>query len=178
MRYLGDKTEYPGGLSFTHDMGALNVWSRPGYSSYEKQGLHGCFSYMTHEQLVNWLCCATVYIEHSGDQNWLDARWSVFEACFQSLLNRDHPQPEKRRGLMQLDSSRCAGGAEITTYDSLDVSLGHSRNNIYLAGKIWASYLGLEKLFRARGDEEKARLAHDQARRTMQTLLENVGVDG
>ena len=49
---------------------------------------------------------------------------------------------------MQLDSSRCAGGAEITTYDSLDVSLGQSRNNIYLAGKIWASYLALEKLFR------------------------------
>jgi hypothetical protein len=178
VRFPGDKTEYPGGLSFTHDMGALNVWSRPHYSSYEKQGLHGCFSYMTHEQLVNWLCCATTYVEHTKDSTWLETRWPIFEACFQSLLNRDHPQPEKRRGLMQLDSSRCAGGAEITTYDSLDVSLGQSRNNIYLASKIWASYLGLEKLFRKRGDENKALLAHSQAGRTMATLLENVGADG
>jgi xylan 1,4-beta-xylosidase len=178
VRFPGDKTEYPGGLSFTHDMGTTNVWSRPGHSSYEKQGLTGCFSHMTHEQLVNWLCCATVYVEQSGDEEWLHARWPVFEKCFESLLNRDHPEPTKRRGLMQLDSTRCAGGAEITTYDSLDVSLGQSRNNIYLAGKIWASYLALEKLFRQRGEETKAQTAHEQARRTMQTLLSHVGADG
>lgn len=178
VRFPGDKTEYPGGLSFTHDMGALNVWSRPGYSSYEKQGLHGCFSYMTHEQLVNWVCCATTYVESTRDVKWLETRWPVFEKCFQSLLNRDHPDPKKRRGLMQLDSTRCAGGSEITTYDSLDVSLGQARNNIYLAGKTWASYLGLEKLFRERGDEPSATLAHEQALRTMHTLLQHVGEDG
>jgi len=133
---------------------------------------------MTHEQLVNWLCCATAYVQHTGDRDWLEARWPIFEACFESMLNRDHPDPEKRRGLMQLDSTRCAGGAEITTYDSLDVSLGPSRNNIYLAGKIWASYLALEKLFEQRGDKEKASLARGQAKRTARTLLENVGADG
>src|SRR4029453_16290069 len=122
VRFPGDKTEYPGGLSFTHDMGVANAWSRPGYSSYEKAGLTGVFSYMTHEQLVNWLCCATVYVEQTGDREWLEQRWSVFEKCFESLLNRDHPDPAQRRGLMQLDSARCAGGAEITTYDSLDIS--------------------------------------------------------
>ena len=178
LRFPGDSAEYPGGLSFTHDMGALNIWSRPGYSSYEKQGLHGCFSYMTYEQLVNWLCCATTYVQHTGDNVWLEERWPIFEKCFQSLLNRDHPDPAHRRGLMQLDSTRCAGGSEITTYDSLDVSLGQARNNIYLASKTWASYLGMEKLFRARCDEERASLAHSQAVRTMQTLLENVTEEG
>ena len=34
VRFPNDKTEYPGGLSFTHDMGTTNVWSRPGHSSY------------------------------------------------------------------------------------------------------------------------------------------------
>ncbi|RYX83591.1 beta-xylosidase [bacterium] len=178
VRLPGDKTEYSGGLSFTHDMGVTNVWSRHGYSSYEKAGLKGVFSYMTHEQMVNWLCCATVYVEHTEDREWLEKRWPVFEQCFQSLLNRDHPDPLQRRGLMQLDSTRCQGGAEITTYDSLDVSLGQARNNIYLASKIWASYLGLEKLFRQRGDEERARLAQQQAVLTSKTLLAHVGDDG
>jgi hypothetical protein len=178
VRFPGDKTEYPGGLSFTHDMGVTNVWSRAGYSSYEKAGLTGVFSYMTHEQLVNWLCCATVYVEQTGDTAWLEQRWSVFECCFESLLNRDHPDPEKRRGLMQLDSSRCMGGAEITTYDSLDISLGQARNNTYLAGKIWACYLALEKLFRERGDAPRAQLAQAQAERTTQTLLACVATDG
>jgi hypothetical protein len=178
VRFPGDRTEYPGGLSFTHDMGVANVWSRPEYSSYEKAGLTGVFSYMTHEQLVNWLCCATSYVEQTGDQEWLEQRWSIFEQCFESLLARDHPDPAQRRGLMQLDSARCMGGAEITTYDSLDISLGQSRNNTYLAGKIWACYLALEKLFRERGDEERAQAAHQQAQRTSQTLLSHVGEDG
>lgn len=178
VRFPNSRIEHPGGLSFTHDMGVTNTWSPPQYSSYEKQGLRGVFSYMTHEQLVNWLCCATVYVEQTGDKRWLEQRWPIFEKCFESLLNRDHPDPEQRRGLMQLDSIRCAGGAEITTYDSLDISLGQARNNTYLASKIWASYLGLEKLFRQRGDEEKAELAHAQAKRTASTLLAHVEPDG
>jgi hypothetical protein len=178
VRFPGDRTEHPGGISFTHDMGVTNVWSRPGYSAYEKQGLTGVFSYMTHEQLVNWLCCAAVYVEQTGDADWLGRRWTVFERCFDSLLCRDHPDPARRRGLMQLDSTRCAGGAEITTYDSLDVSLGQARNNIYLAGKIWASYLALERLFERRGDAERARTAREQAHRTARTLREHVGADG
>lgn len=54
----GDKEARPGGLSFTHDMGVGNHFSRPGYSSYERAGLTGCFSYMTGEQLLNWLLCS------------------------------------------------------------------------------------------------------------------------
>jgi len=30
--------------------------ARPGYSSYERYGISGYFSHMTHEQLVNWSC--------------------------------------------------------------------------------------------------------------------------
>lgn len=178
VHFPGDPTEHPGGISFTHDMGMMNAWSRAGYSAYEKKGLHGVFSHMTQEQLANWVCCAATYVEHTNDRNWLDQRWSVFEKCFESLLNRDHPDPAQRRGLMQLDSSRCGAGAEITTYDSLDVSLGQARNNTYLAGKIWACYLALEKLFRNREDNYKADLAREQAQRTAKTLLENVSEDG
>ena len=54
---------YPGGLSFTHDMGVANNFSPPGYSSYECSGLDRlCFSYMTCEQLTNWILCAGIYV--------------------------------------------------------------------------------------------------------------------
>lgn len=178
VRFPGEDKEYPGGISFTHDMGTTNVWSRPGYSSYEKHGLHGCFSHMTHEQLVNWICCATVYVEGGQDTDWRQARLPIFERCLQSLLNRDHPDPDQRKGLMQLDSSRCMGGAEITTYDSLDVSLGQSRANVYLASKIWGSYLGLERIFRAVGDKDRAETCKQQAHRTMATIVAHVSEDG
>ncbi len=177
-RLPGDPTEYPGGIGFTHDMGVANVFSRPGYSCYEQEGLTGCFSYMTHEQVVNWLCCATVYAARTGDARWLRDNLDTVVACFESLVNRDHPDPVKRDGIMSLDSSRTAGGAEITTYDSLDVSLGQARNNIYLAGKTWACYVALEKLFREVGDRSRARQAADQADRCAATLVRHMTEDG
>jgi len=177
-RLPGDPAEYPGGIGFTHDMGIGNVFSRPGYSSYEQAGLTGCFSYMTHEQVVNWLCCATVYVAQTQDTQWLQDNLGTVEACFRSLVNRDHPDPAQRDGIMSLDSSRTAGGAEITTYDSLDVSLGQARNNIYLAGKTWACYVALEKLFRDSGREEQARQAGDQADRCAATLARHVIGEG
>ena len=45
---------------------------------------------------------------------------------------------------MQCEDERCRGGGEITTYDSLDHSLGQSRYNGYLAGKMWASHVVLD----------------------------------
>lgn len=172
--FPGDDTEYPGGVSFTHDMGANNVFSRAHFSSYELYSLRGCFSHMTHEQLVNWLCSAMVYVEKSKDTTWGDANISLFERCFRSLQNRDHPEPGKRNGIMSLDSSRTMGGAEITTYDSLDVSLGQARNNIYLAVKTWASYVGLEKLFAAVGKAGLSLEAGLQARLCASTLERHV----
>jgi len=174
----GNPEEFPGGRSFTHDMGVGNVFSRPHHSSYEQYGLDGCFSHMTHEQLVNWLCCASVYVSQTEDNVWLEANRTVFRDCFESLLNRDHPDPEQRDGIMSLDSSRCMGGAEITTYDSLDVSLGQSRNNIYLAGKTWAAYLALERLFAANGEDARAAEAGLQAERCAAALVAHVTEGG
>lgn len=174
----GDEKEYSGGISFTHDMGVANLLSRPGYSSYERYGISGCFSHMTHEQLVNWICCAAVYAEQTKDEKWLKDNMNTFIECFKSMINRDHPDPEKRNGIMSLDSTRVMGGAEITTYDSLDVSLGQARNNIYLAVKCWASYLVLEKIFKENDYEELSKEAGLQAERCANTLALHVTEGG
>ena len=163
VRLPGDATEYPGGISFTHDMGIGNCVSRPGHSAYEQFGLSGCFSHMTHEQLVNWVCTAVSYAKATGDAAWVKANLRIFKACLASLVNRDHPDPAQRDGVMSADSSRCMGGAEITTYDSLDASLGQARNNLYLAVKTWAAYLGLRSIFTEANLPKLAREAGGQA---------------
>ena len=134
----------PGGISFPHDMGVYPHFMPPGESSYEISGLAGCFSYMTCEQLYNWICMAVTYVTGSGDWEWAKQNRAIFKECLSSLLNRDDPKPSKRNGLNGLDSDACAGGWEITTYDSLDHSLGQARNNGYMAVKGWAACLGLE----------------------------------
>ncbi len=157
LHFPGGGSVHEGGLSFTHDMGSKNCISRPGYSSYECFGLTGCFSHMTHEQLVNWILCAAVYVKGTGENPWRE----VFERCFQSMLNRDNPDPALRNGIMSLDSSRTLDdGAEITTYDSLDKSLGQSRGNVYMAVKCFAAYLALEGIFKG---SPLAAQAHSQA---------------
>jgi hypothetical protein len=135
----------PGGISFCHDMGANNNFSRPGNSSYELPHLTGCFSYMTQEQLCNWVLTAACYVAGTGDTAWLVEHAHVLAACAESMRARANP----RTGVMAFDSSRCgAGGQEITTYDSLDESLGQARANTYLAVKCWATWLGLDMLAR------------------------------
>lgn len=176
--FPGSKTNYVGGISFTHDMGVANAVSRPHYSAYEKSGLIGCFSYMTHEQLVNWVCCASVYVEQTGDIKWLQDNLDVFKECLQSMINRDHPDPDQRNGVMGLDSTRTMGGAEITTYDSLDVSLGQARNNIYLASKTWAAYVALEKIFDERGLHDSSKEAGAQATRCANTMVQHLTEEG
>ena len=178
VREPGSNDLCPGGISFTHDMGVSNVFSRPRYSSYEQSGLRGCFSYMTQEQLANWVVTAGAYIERTHDMRWRDARMVVFAQCLQSLVNRDHFDPSRRDGIMSLDSSRTAGGSEITTYDSLDESLGQARNNIYLAVKCWAAYVILERLMREGGFKDDAALAAEQARLCARTLVGSVTEDG
>ena len=175
VRLPGDKTEYAGGLSFTHDMGMANHVSKPSYSTYELFGLDGCFSHMTHEQLVNWVLCAVTYVRGTGDTKWLRSRTPIFKACLESLLRRDHPDPRQRDGVMSADSSRCLGGAEITTYDSLDVSLGQARNNLYLAVKTWAAYLGLKSVFEG---TPQARTAARQANLCASTIASHLRNDG
>lgn len=169
---------FPGGLSFTHDMGVSNCFSKPGHSYYETAGLKGCFSYMTCEELVNWIACAASYCETSGDREWRCKNIDTFVRCFESLRRRDHPEDSKRNGVMGLDSTRTAGGSEITTYDSLDESLGQSRGNTYLAVKSWAVYLALERIFEAEGLASEAAEARTQAERGMKTVMASVDSDG
>ncbi len=141
-----------GGVSFTHDMGVMNQFTPPGRSSYECDHLHGCFSHMTMEQLINWICCATTYVEKTGDAAWLQARQKLLLACADSLRRRDDPRETKRTGLLKWDSHRCgADGGEITTYDSLDISLGQARNNLYIAVKAFAAWTLLERAFAGLG---------------------------
>ncbi|MGC3992026.1 MAG: glycoside hydrolase family 52 protein [Chthoniobacteraceae bacterium] len=139
---------FPGGISFVHDMGVMNHFTPPGRSSYECDDLTGCFGHMTMEQLLNWVLCAVVYAEKMKNFEWLHRHQKVLLACAESLHHRDNPLPEKRDGILKYDSARCGTtGSEITTYDSLDVSLGQARNNLYLAVKTLAAWILLEKAF-------------------------------
>ncbi len=178
VRFSGEATQFPGGIAFTHDMGANNHFSRAHHSVYEKSGLHGCFSHMCHEELVNWLVCALVYARHTSDTSWRNEQLGVFNDILQSLLNRDHPDPAQRDGVMSLDGSRCKAGSEITTYDSLDVSLGQARNNLYLAVKCWGCYIGLADLFGSVGDVGRSQVASDQARRAATTIVSAADEEG
>ncbi|WP_181347858.1 glycoside hydrolase family 52 protein [Thalassobacillus sp. CUG 92003] len=178
VKFPGEDTLHPGGISFTHDMGVANVFSKPGRSAYEFAGIDDCFSFMTHEELVNWLCCFTVYVSATEDNQFAEKHVSVVKEAFRSMLNRDHPDPEQRNGMMALDSSYTEGGAEITTYDSLDVSLGQARNNIYLATKCWAMYIALEKLFLSFGLDTLSQQACDQSERCAATIAGEMTEEG
>ncbi|MEM9882217.1 MAG: glycoside hydrolase family 52 protein [Planctomycetota bacterium] len=174
----GGPNEHPGGVSFTHDQGVANHFTPAGYSCYELPGLSGCFSYMTCEQLINFVCCVATYDHATGDHGWTAKHADLLGDCLDSLLNRDHPDPAQRNGVMGLDSSRTGGGAEITTYDSLDASLGQARGNVYLAVKGWAACVLLAKLFERFGQHEKAALAQEQAQRTADTVAAAADGDG
>ncbi|WP_336771966.1 glycoside hydrolase family 52 protein [Paenibacillus sp. MMO-58] len=174
----GNPEKYEGGISFTHDMGVANVFSRPQYSAYEISEIEDCFSYMTQEQLTNWLLCALVYAEKTQDRSWLADKMGIIKSCFSSMLNRDHHNAGLRDGMMDLESSRTNGGAEITTYDSLDVSLGQSRRNIYIASKCWAVYVMLADLFVRERETELAIEAAEQAARCASTVMSGVEADG
>lgn len=167
----------PGGISFTHDQGAHNNFSPHGHSSYELPDLNAvCFSYMTAEQLCNWVLMAATYVAETGDVNWARQNGHVLLACLESLRNRSGAS-----GIIEFDSTRCGtSGAEITTYDSLDHSLAQTRNNLYMAVKVWASFRGLATIF-ARLDaewDEPGATSIACAARAAVTLLKQAGADG
>ena len=138
----------PGGLSFTHDMGAHNNFSPHGESSYELPELTGCFSHMTQEQLCNWVLTAGCYAAATNDADWVRDHEHLLRACLESLNARRGDEPGD---WMRYDSARCGRGSEITTYDSLDESLGQARNNLYIAVKRWASYAALRMMHQLAG---------------------------
>jgi len=166
------ETDLPGGISFTHDMGVAGQFSPAGTSSYELAGVIGCFSFMTAEQLVNWILIAATYVLVTGDEAWLTQKLPLLQRCLSSLQNRDDPEPARRNGLVSLDSARCAGTFEITTYDSLDSSLGQARNSLYLASKTWAAWHALRVLFERAALPNLAHSAAASARQLEQTVLD------
>lgn len=174
----GNQKEYSGGISFTHDMGVGNCFSPPGRSAYEIPNLKGCFSFMTQEELVNWILCAGVYVCETDDSDWLKSRQDVLQSCFSSMVNRDHFDPEKRDGIMDLDSSRVMNGAEINTYDNVDEFTGAARRNSYIAVKCWAAYTIFEHLFIRLGESELAAQASEQAKLCANTICVFQKTDG
>ena len=171
VRFPGEEATHEGGLAFTHDMGVANSFSPPGTSCYEQAGLTGCFSYMSAEELLNWALCAALYVNHTNDEAWLRRSAGTLERTIASLAARDHPDPRERNGVMGLDGARCEGGAEITTYDSLDASLGQARNNLYLAVKSWAAYVVLGPLCERLGRSDLAETVADGAARCASTVV-------
>lgn len=133
----------PGGLSFCHDQGVHNQFAPFGHSAYELKNLPGCFSYMTQEQLCNWILLAASYVAKTNDLDWLTRNAGTLDACITSLARRDHAQRAHRDGIPKHDSALCGSGQEITTYDSLDPSLGQARASLYLTMKCWAAHVGL-----------------------------------
>lgn len=168
--FPGNPREYPGGIAFAHDMGIGNCFMPPGRSVYEQPKQKSPSTFMTHEQLVNWICCAGVYFARSNDLVWARKYKSLFMDLLTSLLHRDHPNPARRNGVMKLDTCLAAGGTELTTYGLDDVTLGQARNNIYMAVKTWAAYLTLERLLAQLGLDRASGQAGDQARRCALTL--------
>jgi hypothetical protein len=168
-----DSPRSPGGISFAHDMGVHNNFAPPGTSSYELKNLTGCFSYMTAEQLCNWSLLAATYVLKTGDLHWARLNQHVLTACVNSLVNRGG-----ETGYVHYDSAHCEKGAEITTYDSLDNSLAQTRNNVYMAVKCWAGYLGLalvlEKL--EAPIAQTARKEMEQIERDLQRRPDSEGV--
>lgn len=134
----------PGGISFCHDMGVANNFSPAGHSAYELPHKIGRFSYTTQESLCNWILIAASYVARTGDVAWLRQNVATVLSCVTSMVNRDHPVQSKRDGVMCCDSARCGRGRETTTYDSVEGALAQARDNLYLAVKCWAAYLGLE----------------------------------
>ncbi|HEX4086016.1 MAG TPA: glycoside hydrolase family 52 protein [Chthoniobacteraceae bacterium] len=178
IQFPGSDRAYLGGISFTHDMGKANHLSRPGFSAYEKGAMRGCYSHMTHEELVNWLICALTYEHRTRDTRWLAKTMPLFDRCLQSLLRRDHPNEKHRDGIMSLDSARCCGTGEITTYDSLDASLGQARNSVYLAVKCWGVYVGLAAFYRRNGNPAAADVCETQAALCALNIVSSADADG
>lgn len=166
------EAELPGGISFTHDMGVAGQFAPAGTSSYEIPGVIGCFSFMTAEQLVNWILIAATYVLVTSDDAWLTRRLPTLRSCLESLQNRDDPDPARQNGLISLDSMRCGGTFEITTYDSLDSSLGQARNSLYLASKTWAAWQALRLLFERASMSLLAQSAQASAEKLERTLLD------
>lgn len=149
--------DYPGGVSFTHDMGCYFTYSKPGYSAYERanESDKGFYFYMTTEELLNGVYCLAGYVLHTGDIGWLKKHGALLPALMESLENRDGPTPELRNGILKASSCRGGGcGLESTTYDALDHSLLEAAGNLYVFIKTWCALILLGRCCELAGDHD------------------------
>lgn len=158
-----------GGISFCHDQGVANMFSPLHTSTYEITDQHHTFSFMTYEELLNWVLTAALYVNLTGDTQWLEANQDTMGEILDSLAKRD----QDFDGIMDADSYKCRDGSEISTYDSLDQSLSQARNNLYLAVKGWAAWVCLGKLCVQLDSEESAAQAEAMAAKCAVTITDN-----
>ncbi len=158
------------GIAVTHDQGVADCFTPQGTSSYELPRLTGCFSYMSYEETLNWILIACLYSKNADDGSWLAKNAKTLSAAVESILKRDG----NGDGIMDRDSDRCEGGSEITTYDSLDVSLGQARNNLYIATKAWSALVCAAATLDSAGCGESASRARTSAARIAETVVTRV----
>ena len=147
---IANATVYDGGLGFNHDMGGAFDYKTP-----EQAALP--YPLMTQEELQNWILSAGLYWKKTGDTAWLKGKQRELEQCLASMLVRDDIDLAKRDGITTYATTatappKAAKGGEITTYDSLDLSLKVPQNSMYIATKSFGSYLALEAMFARLGD--------------------------
>lgn len=157
----GEGPIYVGGTAYHHDMGSAFSFKTP-----EQIGLP--YPLMSQEELQNFIICAGMYWKKTGDRSLLVKRRGVLEQCLESMLRRDDVDPAKRDGLTTYVSTanappKAAKQGEITTYDSLDISLRLPGNSGYIAGKSFACYLAMEAMFTELGDSARAAQCRQQA---------------
>ena len=164
-----ETTTAPGGLSFCHDQGSHNQFSPFGTSAYELKDLTGCFSYMTQEQLCNWILIAASYVAKTSDWEWAEKNSETLTACLSSLEAR---APD---GILLVDSDRCgAMGHEITTYDSLDESLGQAASSLYLTVKAICAYWGLAAIFAVLSETVLTKRAEARVTQSISSLTSGI----
>ncbi|MNO12477.1 Beta-xylosidase precursor [compost metagenome] len=161
---------FPGGISFTHDMGNYCSYSPAGYSGYEMEDAR-FYCYMTTEELLNGVYMMTGYALSASGKEWGQRRSEIMVQLLTSMENRDHFEPSQRDGILKGISTR--GGlttGEITTYDSLDHALAGARGNLYIAVKTLCASRLLERWFQVAQDTESERRAREMAEKTAKSL--------
>ncbi|MBD3288782.1 hypothetical protein GF337_08275, partial [candidate division KSB1 bacterium] len=161
------RDRYPGGISFTHDMGRNSTMTAAGTSNYEYE------YFMTNEELLNWILCAAMYWKYTDNDSWLNQNSQIFRDCLESMLNRDHHDESQRDGVPTMVTTYQKAAHEITTYDALDPGLKQPYENLYMAVKSWAAYVVLQHIFDHLGPPDNVSQAELQASRAAQTITDH-----
>jgi hypothetical protein len=163
---------FPGGLSFTHDMGNYTTYSPTGYSGYEMENAT-FYHPMTTEELLNGIYLMSGYGLSTKDKEWMTARTHLAKELLVSMEARDHYDPAQRNGILKARTSRSGlYGKEITTYDSLDHALASARGNLYIAVKTLCAAWLLHAFFKELGESQAANQAMEMADKTAQSLMD------